>query len=40
MQLLDQHGRRWDYFIEVIKYSNHVYGSLDHFSQLKMEGKC
>lgn len=29
MQLLNQHGGLWAYFIEVIKYSHQVYGSLD-----------
>lgn len=39
MQLLNQHGGPWAYFIEVIKYSLQVYGSLDHFRQMKIGGE-
>lgn len=31
MQLLNLRGGSGACFIEVIKYSHHVYGSLDHF---------
>lgn len=39
MQLLNWHGGPWAYFIEVIKYSLQVYGSLDHFRQMKIGGE-
>lgn len=39
MQLLNQHGGPRSYFVEVIKYSPQVYGSLDHFRQMKIGGE-
>lgn len=38
MQLLNLRGGPGACFIEVIKCSHHVYGSLDHFRQLKTGG--